>query len=252
VTPVVWIAIAAKSAAVVLWCFSPWLTLAAALFFGAGGLVVYHLLAPSATGVCHVCTRFRTARKDVWLTIDDGPDPDDTPRILDLLEAHGARATFFVIGERAARYPELVTEIVRRGHEVALHTHTHPLGTFWCAGPARVRRELDPPLRFFHALGIRPRFFRPPVGIKNLFLARELGARAVTCVAWTIRSGDCWGRDPDKIAARVLRRIQPGAIVLLHEGPSVPRAVRVHAIARVLEGLRAQGFACVVPSRAQL
>src|SRR5882757_7713989 len=83
-----------------------------------------------------VVTRFATPRREVWLTIDDGPDPEDTPQLLTLLATHDAHATFFVIGERAAAHPALIRAITDAGHEVAHHTYTHPLRTFWYASPA--------------------------------------------------------------------------------------------------------------------
>src|SRR5205814_9355683 len=86
---------------------------------------------------------FHTTQPEVWITIDDGPSPDHTAKILDLLERFNARATFFVVGTRAEEYPHLVTEILSRGHEIANHTYTHPSGMFWAACPARIAAEID-------------------------------------------------------------------------------------------------------------
>jgi peptidoglycan/xylan/chitin deacetylase (PgdA/CDA1 family) len=221
-------------------------------FFAPDFVVFYHLFAPTAQGFCRVYTRFETPEREVWLTIDDGPDAADTPQILDVLESHDARATFFVIGDRAARQPELLRDVIRRGHEIGHHTHRHPVGSFWCAGPGRIARELDDTLTVLEALGIRPRWFRAPVGIKNFFLASALAQRGLRCVAWTIRSGDCHGRDAETIAVGVMAKVCPGAILLLHEGPSVPPALRVRTIARVVELLSAQNYRCVIPRPEQL
>lgn len=237
--------LAAKVAAVVLWRPAPWV--AAACFFGPDLWLLQALLAPSSQLLLRVFTRFDPEGAEVGLTIDDGPDPEDTPRLLDLLDRHRARAVFFLVGTRAERHPELVAEILRRGHEVAHHTHTHPLGFFWCAPASRVRAELDQATAALRRAGAEPRWFRPPVGIKNVFLRRELAARGLACVGWSLRSRDCQGRDPSRIAARVLRRVRPGDLILLHEGGSVRPAVRVAAIAQVLAGLDARGIRCVVP-----
>jgi peptidoglycan-N-acetylglucosamine deacetylase len=239
-----------KIIAVGLWARAPWL--AAGFFFGPDLYLLYGLLAPSGQALGRVVTRFATDRREVWLTIDDGPDEADTPRILDLLDRHRARATFFVIGERAARHPGLVREIIRRGHGVGHHTHTHPLYTFWYAVPSRVRRELDDGLAALRKAGAQPSWFRSPVGIKNFFLHQELAKRGLACVGWSVRSGDCVQQDPDRIVVHVMKRIKPGAIVLMHEGPSVLPSVRVEAIARLLAALDVQGFACVVPDAGQL
>lgn len=239
--------VAGKLAAAWWWTHAPGSGLAWACFFAPDPLVFYHLFVPSAQGFCRVFTRFETERPEIWLTIDDGPDPDDTPRILALLERHNARATFFLIGERAARWPQLVERIVRAGHEVAHHTHRHPAGTFWCASVSRLRAELDEALAAFAAAGVRPQRFRAPVGIKHVLLGRELAARGLACIGWSVRSGDCLGRSAETIVASVLRRVRPGGIVLVHEGPSVPAPLRVRTIGLLLERMRERGVSCVIP-----
>jgi peptidoglycan-N-acetylglucosamine deacetylase len=248
-----------KACAVLLWTAGAPTAWCVALFFSGGALVLWHLFVPGAQGLVRVATRFKPSTSDareVWLTLDDGPDPDDTPRILDLLDQHQARATFFLVGERAARHPALVAEIARRGHEIAHHTHTHPVADFWSAGPARLHRELDDALAAFASAlpagAPPPRRFRAPVGIKNLLLAPALAARGLVCVGWSIRSLDTLSRDPAKVAARVARRLRPGAIILLHEGPPLRPEVRVAALAHVLDDLRAAGYRAVVPDSSKL
>jgi len=226
--------------------------LALALWFGPDLVIGYHLFVPNAQGIVRMHRRFRTTEAQVWLTIDDGPDPDDTPRLLALLAEHGARATFFVIGERAARHPELVRAMAAGGHEVAHHTHTHPLATFWCAGPKRVAREIDATLGVLRAEGIRPARFRPPAGIKGLWLAGVLRARQLAPIGWSARGLEFLAKDPEHVATRVLRGLAPGAILLMHEGPGVTAPVRVVAVRRVLEQLRAAGYRCVIPTAEQL
>ncbi len=251
--PMLLVSAAGKVVAVLLWAQGGWPWVTAAVFFIPDFFILYHVFVPSAQGVCRVFTRFVTTGPEVWLTIDDGPDADDTPRILDLLDQHRARAIFFVIGERAARQPQLITEIIRRGHQVGHHTQTHPTGTFWCAGPARVRAELDDGLATLRQAGAAPpRWFRAPVGIKNLFLADALATRGLRCIGWTVRSRDTMSRDPVAVVARVMRYVQPGAIILMHEGPTLDRRVRVRAIALLLEALAVRGLACVTPGGEQL
>lgn len=222
------------------------------LWFGPDFLFAYHVFAPRAQGVVRMHRRFATTERQVWLTIDDGPDPVDTPRILQLLAGHDARATFFVIGENADRHPDLVKAIAAAGHEVAHHTHTHPLVMFWCATPAQVGRELDAALEALGRAGSKPVRFRPPAGIKNPWLARLLRARGLTCVGWSARGLERWSHDPGAVARRATRGVKAGSILLLHEGPRVPAAIRVEAIRCVLEHLREQGYRCVVPTAEQL
>lgn len=225
---------------------------ALAFWLGPDLLLAYHLFVPRAQGLGRTHRRFTTPRREVWLTIDDGPDPKDTPRILALLAQHGARATFFVIGEKAAAHPELINAITAAGHEVAHHTHTHPLATFWCASPGRVARELDEALIVLARVGVRPTRFRAPAGIRNLWLAPALRTRGLASVGWSGRGLELRSGDASAVSARVLRHLTRGAILLLHEGPPVRDAIRVHAIRLTLERLRNLGYACVIPQTDQL
>lgn len=250
--PLLVVAMAGKLFAVAAWLARMDPRVGAVLFFGPDPFLLWHLFVPSAQGLVRVHRSFHTERREIWLTIDDGPDPDDTPRILDLLDRHEARATFFVVGERAARHPELVDAIVQRGHGLAHHTQTHPAGTFWCAGPRRLARELDEPSPVLRRAGSEPGRFRSPVGIKHLLLAPALACRNLRFIGWSIRSGDCRAGSSQAMVERVRARLRPGAIVLAHEGPSVPPALRVHGLARLLEALTEAGYRCVIPEEHQL
>lgn len=247
-----WVALAAKFLALGVWSWThaPWLSLGCGVVPDL--LVLGNVFVPGAGGVCRVFTRFTTPRREIWLTIDDGPDEHDTPQILALLERHGARATFFVIGERAERHPALLAEILRRGHAIGHHTHTHPAGSLWCASPQRLRRELDRASAVLVRGGAGLQWFRAPAGIKHVLLGPELAQRGLDCVGWSIRSGDTFARTPEAVATAVMRRVHPGAIVLVHEGQGVPACVRVRAIALLLEQLAAEKFSCVLPAPAQL
>lgn len=242
--------VAGKIAAILVGGVAP--VAALTLWLLPDALLGYHLFVPWAQGLVRVHRRFSTARREVWLTIDDGPDPEDTPRILELLATHHAQATFFVIGQIAARHPGLIRQIAAAGHEVAHHSHTHPLAWFWCASRARVRHELDAGLAALRAAGIRPTRFRPPAGIKNLWLGTALRARGLTCVGWSARGLERRRGDAEAVTLHATRGLAPGAILLLHEGPQVPRNVRVVAIRHVLERLRELNYRCVVPGREQL
>lgn len=157
------------------------------------------------------------ARREVALTIDDGPDPQITPAVLDLLDAYHARATFFCIARHAEAHPALCREIVRRGHSVQNHSFGHA-HTFSLLGPRAIRREVG---RAQDALaqvtGQRPRFFRAPAGLRNLFLAKALHELDLQLVAWTRRGFDTARRDPAGVLARLTRELAPGDILLLHD-----------------------------------
>lgn len=207
---------------------------------------------PSSQAFGPAATSFATVRREVWLTIDDGPDPSSTPRVLELLEAHGARATFFVIGEQVAKYPDLARLISGRGHTIGNHTHTHPVGDFWCASPRRIGRQID---RCTQALLMAEapfeHYFRPPVGVRNFFLAPQLAERAMLQVLWSARGLDGSGRDPRAALRRIIPQIAPGGILVSHEGGFRPRE-RVEFVALLLAHLAREGFTCVLPPRESL
>ena len=197
-------------------------------------------------------TCFETPRREVWLTIDDGPDPASTPLILELLRRHRARATFFVIGAQVEKHPGLARQIVAEGHTVGNHTHSHPAWSFWAAGPARTAAEID---RCVAALLLADvpfeRLFRPPVGVRNPFLEPQLEARAMLLVLWNARGLDGGRRPPASALRRISRQIKPGGIVLAHESGVRP-GQRLEFVTLLLEHLAREGYACVVPERAAL
>lgn len=208
-------------------------------------LALWGTLRPDSRLFGPVLTRLGDAGRVVWLTIDDGPS-DETLAILDLLDAHGAKATFFVVGEHARRRPELVREIVRRGHELGNHSATHPAGSFWALGPARMRREIGQTQRAIAGLtGTAPRWFRAVVGMANPFVAPALAAHGLARVGWSARGFDGVRADPDAVVARIERQLAPGAIVLAHEG--APHGRNVETLAKLLARLDALGYRCVLP-----
>jgi peptidoglycan-N-acetylglucosamine deacetylase len=213
--------------------------------------VLPQFLIPSTTGFGPVTTRFATDRREVWLTIDDGPDPATTPQILALLEAHRARTTFFLIGTKVSRHPELVAAILRNGHTVGNHTDSHPCPTFWCASPRRLAAEIDRCAAALLKAGATPTpWFRPPVGIKNPFLHRQLAARGLDLILWSARGFDRVSR-PAAALARIVRDVKPGAIILVHESGK-PGSPRLTLLTQLLDRLEKEGYACVVPSAESL
>jgi peptidoglycan-N-acetylglucosamine deacetylase len=154
----------------------------------------------------------------IALTIDDGPDPEITPLVLDLLDAYKVRATFFCIGAKAARHPELAREIVARGHALENHSQVH-VHTFSVTLPGALAREIDAAQRTLEAVsGERPLFFRAPAGLRNLFLEPVLRKLDLRLAAWTRRGYDTRERDPHTVARRLLDGLAPRDILLLHDG----------------------------------
>lgn len=192
-----------------------------------------------------VLWRLRTEERVAWITIDDGPS-DDTLAMLDLLDARGVKATFFVVADRARARPGLVHEMVRRGHSIGNHSAAHPAKWFWALGPRRMSREIEGAQAALTEMsGVAPRWFRAVVGFSNPFVAAPLARLGLTRVAWSARGYDAVERDPARVSARILRTLAPGAIVLLHEGS--PHRRNLEIVARVLDDLTARGYRTVLP-----
>lgn len=157
-------------------------------------------------------------RNEVALTIDDGPDPEVTPRVLEMLDHYGARATFFCIGDKAQRYPGLCDEIVRRGHVVENHSQHHRQN-FALLGYRGFRRELQAAQETLTGITCqRPLFFRAPAGLRNPLLDPVLVHLGLRLTSWSTRGFDTWIRTPERVQRRLLRGLRPGAILVLHDG----------------------------------
>lgn len=174
------------------------------------------------------------ARGDIALTIDDGPNPDITPQVLDLLDRYRVKATFFCIGEHAARYPELCRDIVARGHAVENHSQHHR-HHFSLLGPAGLSREIEAAQQTLTGItGRRPQFFRAPAGLRNPFLDPVLTKHGLRLAAWTRRGFDTRTGDAAVVGRRLLRDVKPGAILLLHDGNCARTAAGIPVILAVL------------------
>lgn len=217
--------------------------------------LLYATLVPRCQWWGPIVRSFQTTKREVWITIDDGPSPAHTPKILGTLDEFHARATFFVVGAQAEKYPHLITEILSRGHELANHTHDHPSATFWCAGPRRIASEIDRCAETLRSTPSRPaRFFRAPAGHKNPFVHPALARRGMSLIGWTVRGFDTVRRDPVKVAAQIAAKTKPGAIILLHEGHHIESNpdFQPKCLELTLQRLAARGYRFVIPEPEQL
>jgi polysaccharide deacetylase family sporulation protein PdaB len=189
----------------------------------------------------------RTTEKVIALTFDDGPNPTFTPQILDVLKENQAKATFFVIGARAQKYPKVVQREAREGHEVANHTNTHPLKQL--SRKDLQREVMDAQHSIFAATGIQPQVFRPPGGIYNetvVDVAKEAGCQVVIW-SWNQDTKD-WSRPgASRIAERVLKNVRNGDIVLLHDHGE-DRSQTIEALKTILPELKKMGYRFVTVS----
>ena len=192
--------------------------------WAAGGVVASHLaltaagLWPRSALLGPNWTRLPAgAGRRIALTIDDGPDPDVTPRVLDLLDRYDARATFFCIGDLARRHPQWIEAIVARGHAVENHSQRHR-HTFSLSGPAALRREIAAAQQTLTEIaGTRPRFFRAPAGLRNPFLEPVLCELGLQLASWTRRGFDTREHDADTVTRRLLNGLAPQDILLVHD-----------------------------------
>jgi peptidoglycan/xylan/chitin deacetylase (PgdA/CDA1 family) len=182
------------------------------------------------------------ARREVAITIDDGPDPEVTPRVLSVLGAYGARASFFCVGERVERHPELAREIVRLGHTIENHSQHHR-HVFSLMGPRGMEREIIEAQECIARItGQSPRFFRAPAGLRNPFLDPVLCRLSLRLATWTHRGFDTVTGDSERVYGRLSRGLQAGDILLLHDGHAargrLGTPVIVEVLPRLLEALR--------------
>jgi peptidoglycan/xylan/chitin deacetylase (PgdA/CDA1 family) len=184
-----------------------------------------------------------TSSKKALITLDDGPDPHDTPVLLDLLDVHQTKAIFFMIGEKVRAHPELAREVARRGHEIGNHTLTHPQASFWCASPWRTWREIAGCQRVIEEVtGKKPRLFRAPVGHRNLFTHPIASALGMEVMAWNRRGYDAVHKDAPKVLARILTGLSPGDIVLLHETTPIAEEVLAGVLKKVSTPIVSRGL----------
>jgi len=181
--------------------------------------------------------------RGVVLTFDDGPHPTWTPRVLETLARHGAKATFFLVGRKAARHPEVVKAIVDAGHAVGLHSWGHDR-LLALRREKAVREDLRRGVAALERVtGKRPTLFRPPIGLTNPIIARVVDALDLTVVGWSIRGHDGLPRArAEDVVARVRRDLRDGAIVMLHDSPETgdrePAAVK--ALPAILDAIAAE------------
>jgi peptidoglycan-N-acetylglucosamine deacetylase len=227
-----------------------WTSIVAALLGVATiAVLAYGLGAPSATLLGPALVRDRYlpgGPREVVLTFDDGPSVPYTGQVLDILAKNHIHATFFLCGENAERYPDLVRRIKAEGHEIGNHTYSHPW--LYLMRREKIADEIDRTQDVLQRIsGARPRLFRPPYGVRWFSLWPLLQERGLTMVMWSMRGYD--GRlGASGIAQTTLDQLQPGGIILLHDGfethlpADVDRSNTVRALPAIIAGARRAGY----------
>ena len=217
-----------------------------------GAIVADHALItatglwPRSTWLGPNLTHLPRQRPQVALTIDDGPDPEVTPAVLDLLEAHQAVATFFCIGAQVRAQPALAREIVRRGHAIGNHSQHHR-HHFSLMGPAQLRREIGAAQdSIAQATGVTPQYFRAPAGLRNVFLDPVLHALDLRLASWTRRGFDTRTGDAALVLRRLTNDLRAGDILLLHDHHAARtaqgRPVLLEVLPPLLGAIREKGL----------
>lgn len=179
------------------------------------------------------------ARGEVAISIDDGPDPEITPQVLTILAAHRARVTFFCIGERVARYPQLARDCVAQGHAVENHSDRHRY-VFPLMGLRALRNELQRAQQIITgACGVTPRFFRAPAGLRSPLLDPVLQRMGLQLASWTRRGFDTVERDANTVLTRLVSQLRAGDILLLHDGHAARNDQGTAVVLEVLPALLA-------------
>lgn len=220
------------------------------LAIAASGSILLPTLQRNSQWFGPVETRFETHEKKIWITIDDGPDPAETPEVLRVLEKHGVKATFFAIGCRVSRWPDLARQIVRSGHSLQNHTYHHSAASFWCASPKTAEREiLHCGEIIAESTGFRPNLLRVPVGLANPFVHAAAQRAGLQMIGWSASGWDGITHNPEKVISRILGSLSPGAIVLIHDGAlkgMVP-GTRGRTLDELLIRIKSLGYQTILP-----
>lgn len=176
--------------------------------------------------------------KEVAITFDDGPDATVTQEILDVLQRFEAPAAFFLIGKNIPGNEELVKRMVLEGHTLGNHSHSHAyLWDLWM--PASIRRDIErAEEEIFSVTGLRTRFFRPPYGVINPMVTWALEKLHYHVIAWNVRSFDTTSSHPEQLLRRIIQRVKPGSVIVLHD----TRQISAGILSGLIVSLREQGY----------
>lgn len=194
-----------------------------------------------------VIRRICAKEKVLALTFDDGPDPQYTPELLDVLKKNGVKSTFFILADKASKYPELVKRMISEGHNVGLHAYSHINEAFMT--PFQTKKSFNKALEVLKELGVNVNLFRPPWGIFNLLTCHYAKLCNCKIVLWSIHALD-WSRyvSVEFIKKRLINKVKPGDIILLHDGRGAADAPKktIQALDSAIPVLKEKGYRFVL------
>jgi len=211
------------------------------------GLAFAGALFPAAGLMGPVVTHGDRSTNLVALTFDDGPDPETTPALLDLLDRHNAKATFFVVGDRVESAPALVKEIFDRGHAIGNHTATHDV-LLALRGRRRVVAQIAGCNASLARIGVEARYFRPPAGVLNPLIGQVVTNEGLECILFSRRALDFGNRFTKDLSSRILDGVKGGDILMMHDRTpqnGVPVSALINEFDCLLKGLNARNLLIV-------
>ncbi|MGD0625386.1 MAG: polysaccharide deacetylase family protein [Thermodesulfobacteriota bacterium] len=184
--------------------------------------------------------------RGVGLTFDDGPHPLYTPRVLEILDSFQAQATFFVIGRHLKEHGDLVVAASKAGHVIGNHTEHHSWAMNFSSAKKMRQEVLACQSEVEKWAGYKPRFYRQPAGFRNPKIFGILKELQISMVGWQVRAFDTQCQNPKGIARRILQKVQPGGVILLHDGSNTAnnqdRTATLQALPEILGGLKDRGM----------
>ena len=172
---------------------------------------------------------------NVCLTFDDGPHPNATPAVLEILQSYGIKATFFFLGRNVSRYPDIAREAARLGHTIGNHSYDHS-NLLFRSRQYVMDQIAESGKEIARTTGANPVFFRPPYGYFRPALLPWLKSAGYQMVMWSLDSKDWQGRSSYDVSETIIRKISPGSIILLHDNDSTSQSIR-EILKRALDSL---------------
>jgi len=177
--------------------------------------------------------------EEVAITFDDGPSPDTTPRILDILKENEVRAAFFCIGEKAVEHPDIMKRIADEGHVIGNHSYSHSKFFDFLSHDNMVREIRNTNKAIEKITRKRVHLFRPPFGVTTPVLAKAVKKAKMTSVGWSLRSLDTTINDPNKLISKIDKKLKPGDVILLHD----TMEVTVNSLQTIINNIDDRGYA---------